>query len=56
MGSGRESTPSTWPQVWERVFSPYGAYRKHFASELEPTFSDDELVRIEEILTRVRLE
>lgn len=30
-------------RVWERVFAPYGAYRKHFASDLEPTFEDDEM-------------
>ncbi len=30
-------------RVWERVFAPFGAYRKHFATELEPTFEDDEL-------------
>jgi len=31
-------------RVWERVFSPFGAYRKHFASDLEPVFRDDELL------------
>lgn len=30
-------------RVWERLFAPYGAYRKHFDSELEPIFQDDEL-------------
>lgn len=30
-------------RVWERVFDPYGAYRKHFDEELEPSFEDDEL-------------
>jgi len=30
-------------RVWERVFAPYGAYRKHFDANLEPTFEDDEL-------------
>lgn len=31
-------------RVWERVFSPFGAYRKHFSEELEPAFRDDELL------------
>lgn len=31
-------------RVWERVFAPYGAYRKHFAEEMEPVFEDDELL------------
>ncbi|MEZ5333618.1 MAG: metallophosphoesterase [Thermoanaerobaculia bacterium] len=30
-------------RFWERLFSPLGAYRKHFDEELEPTWSDDEL-------------
>lgn len=30
-------------RVWERVFAPYHAYRKHFAREMEPTFEDEEL-------------
>jgi 3',5'-cyclic AMP phosphodiesterase CpdA len=30
-------------RVWERVFDPYGAYRKHFDGELEPLYEDDEL-------------
>ncbi len=33
-------------RFWERLFTPFGAYRSHFASELEPTFEDDELVVI----------
>ena len=33
-------------RVWERALAPFGAYRKHFATELEPTFEDDELVVI----------
>jgi len=33
-------------RVWERAFDPYGAYRKHFAAELEPTYQDDELLVI----------
>lgn len=31
-------------RVWERVFSPYGAYRRHFSPELEPLYRDDELL------------
>lgn len=31
-------------RVWERVFSPYGAYRKHYSADLEPTWQDDELL------------
>jgi 3',5'-cyclic AMP phosphodiesterase CpdA len=31
-------------RVWERVFSPFGCYRKHFSEELEPTFRDGELL------------
>jgi len=31
-------------RVWERVLAPFGAYRKHFAEELEPTWRDDELL------------
>lgn len=31
-------------RVWERVFDPYGAYRRHFSPELEPVFRDDELL------------
>lgn len=30
-------------RVWERVFAPFGAYRKWFASDLEPSWIDDEL-------------
>lgn len=30
-------------RFWERLFSPFGAYRRHFASELEPQFRDEEL-------------
>lgn len=33
-------------RVWERVFSPFGAYREHFARDLEPVFRDDELLVI----------
>ncbi len=31
-------------RFWERLWSPFGAYCKHFAAELEPTFEDDELL------------
>jgi DNA repair exonuclease SbcCD nuclease subunit len=25
-------------RVWERIFSPYGCYRKHFSPDLEPVW------------------
>ncbi len=31
-------------RFWERIFTPFGAYRKHFGPELEPTYRDDELL------------
>lgn len=31
-------------RVWERVFLPYGAYRRHYQRNLEPTFEDAELL------------
>lgn len=31
-------------RVWERVLDPYGAYRKHFAKDLEPCHEDDDLL------------
>jgi 3',5'-cyclic AMP phosphodiesterase CpdA len=31
-------------RVWERIFSPFGAYRKYFGTELEPIYRDDELL------------
>ena len=31
-------------RFWERLLAPFGAYGKHFAAELEPTFEDDELL------------
>jgi 3',5'-cyclic AMP phosphodiesterase CpdA len=31
-------------RVWERVFSPFGCYRKYFSEEMEPVFRDDELL------------
>lgn len=33
-------------RVWERAFSPFGAYRRHFARDLEPTYEDDELCAV----------
>lgn len=30
-------------RFWERIGSPYGAYRKHFAEDLEPEYEDDEM-------------
>lgn len=31
-------------RFWERLLLPYGAYRKHFAADLEPDFEDDEML------------
>ncbi|MEM7581783.1 MAG: metallophosphoesterase family protein [Acidobacteriota bacterium] len=33
-------------RVWERVGAPFGAYRRHFAEDLEPTYQDDEMAVI----------
>jgi 3',5'-cyclic AMP phosphodiesterase CpdA len=33
-------------RFWERFFDPYGAYRRHFAAELEPIYRDDELLAV----------
>lgn len=33
-------------RVWERIFAPYGAYRRHFSPELEPEIEDDEMAVI----------
>ena len=33
-------------RFWERLLAPFGAYRKHFASDLEPTFEDHEMLVI----------
>lgn len=33
-------------RFWERVLQPYGAYRRHFSRDLEPTYQDDELLVI----------
>ncbi|MDX1632874.1 MAG: metallophosphoesterase family protein [Thermoanaerobaculia bacterium] len=30
-------------RVWERLFVPFGAYRKHFSPDLEPSWEDEEL-------------
>ncbi len=31
-------------RVWERVLNPFGAYRSHFAENLEPVFRDEEML------------
>lgn len=31
-------------RVWERIFAPFGAYRRYFSDELEPIYRDDELL------------
>ncbi len=31
-------------RVWERLLQPFGAWRRHFAGELEPVFRDSELL------------
>jgi 3',5'-cyclic AMP phosphodiesterase CpdA len=31
-------------RVWERIFVPFGAYRKHYGEELEPIYRDEELL------------
>jgi 3',5'-cyclic AMP phosphodiesterase CpdA len=31
-------------RFWERIFDPYGAYRRHFGAELEPVFRDEEML------------
>lgn len=33
-------------RVWERFLRPFGAYRRHFAAELEPVHRDDELMAV----------
>jgi 3',5'-cyclic AMP phosphodiesterase CpdA len=30
-------------RFWERAFAPFGAYRRHFSTELEPHLMDDEV-------------
>ena len=31
-------------RFWERLFDPFGAYRRHFAPELEPSYRDEEML------------
>jgi 3',5'-cyclic AMP phosphodiesterase CpdA len=31
-------------RVWERIFNPYGCYRKYFSPEMEPVWRDDEML------------
>lgn len=31
-------------RFWERIFDPFGAYRRHFDEELEPVYRDEELL------------
>ena len=31
-------------RFWERIFDPFGAYRRNFAAELEPIFADEEML------------
>ncbi len=31
-------------RVWQRIFDPYGAYKKYFSPELEPVYRDDEML------------
>ncbi len=31
-------------RFWERIFTPFGAYRRFFSRELEPVYRDDELL------------
>lgn len=33
-------------RVWERVFDPFGAYRRYFSEELEPVYRTDQLLII----------
>jgi len=33
-------------RFWERIFAPFGAYRKHFSDELEPVYRDDGLLLV----------
>ncbi|MDH3404728.1 MAG: metallophosphoesterase [Acidobacteriota bacterium] len=33
-------------RFWERLFVPFGAYRRHFDADLEPRFEDEELFAI----------
>jgi 3',5'-cyclic AMP phosphodiesterase CpdA len=31
-------------RFWERLFTPFGAYRRYFGEEMEPVYRDDELL------------
>ncbi|MCP3961821.1 MAG: metallophosphoesterase [bacterium] len=31
-------------RFWERLLTPFGAFRRHFATDLEPTYEDDEML------------
>ncbi|HYU33605.1 MAG TPA: metallophosphoesterase family protein [Thermoanaerobaculia bacterium] len=31
-------------RVWERIFDPYGCYKRNFSPELEPIYRDDEML------------
>lgn len=31
-------------RVWQRIFNPYGYYKKYFSEEMEPVYRDDELL------------
>jgi predicted phosphodiesterase len=37
-------------RVWERIFNPYGCYKKYFSPELEPVYRDEELLVVEKVL------
>jgi 3',5'-cyclic AMP phosphodiesterase CpdA len=31
-------------RVWERIFNPFGCYKKYFSPELEPVYRDDDML------------
>ena len=31
-------------RVWERIFNPFGCYKKYFSEELEPVYRDDDML------------
>jgi len=31
-------------RVWERIFNPFGCYKKYFSQELEPVYRDDDML------------
>lgn len=33
-------------RVWERVFDPFGCYRRHFSEELEPVYRDERMILV----------